>query len=205
MGFFDHLPLCWQFLWYERHFWTTYLTRLVNVICERPITVKRVNKQTQFIEKFVDLYLQKIGETIWWIRYNVTWFQDFWALNFHESLRASIVCLFIIVLFCQNNLIGTSEQNYFRHFSDSKPEYLWRIPTNHSLQFDKTHTYKKRRIDTIHLPRTLITYKKARKSKVILEMKTSIITKMRYGFSHILKGAFHTFLKYVALLISKIT
>ena len=70
-----------------------------------------------------------------------------------------------------------------------------------SLQFDKTHTYKKRRIDTIHLPRTLITYKKAWKSKVIWEMKTSIITKMRYGFSHFSKGAFHTFLKYVALLI----
>ena len=123
----------------------------------------------------------------------MTWFQDSWTLNFHKVT--------IIAVFCQNNLIGTSEQNYFRPFSDSKAEYLWRIPTNHSLQFDKTHTYKKRRIDTIHLPRTLITYKKAWKSKVIWEMKTSIITKMRHGFSHFSKGAFHTFLKYVALLI----
>ena len=83
----------------------------------------------------------------------------------------------------------------------SQNTYGESLLTTHSLQFDKTHTYKKRRIDTIHLPRTLITYKKAWKSKVIWEMKTSIITKMRYGFSHILKGAFHTILKYVALLI----
>ena len=44
LAIFDHLPLRWHFLWYERWqkipFWTTYLLRLVNVPCERPLIQK---------------------------------------------------------------------------------------------------------------------------------------------------------------------
>ena len=46
-----------------------FLVSFFNITNRLIILIIEINKQTQFLEKFVDLQLQKIHETIWWIRY----------------------------------------------------------------------------------------------------------------------------------------